>query len=278
MAIETLEAYKLALSGGREIIPITIGSTSLGGTTFRPFDLWRTTFPISGGLPGASTAPDRTTLGALGQQNPPGGQQLSIIGARFNGLNPGVYIVADRLVHSSGLSGTTTGTIDSTVNADNFPTAPLTRYTDGQGVMVGLTMYSAVGNTGSTVGMTYTNTTPTSGRVGPLVVMGGFNFREQNRMILLPLAEGDTGVRSVQSIQRAATTGTVGDFGITMFKPLYVICLDETSGVVSASGFITGRTSGGIPAIANDACLFLINIPGGGRSAQGAGMLLTQEN
>jgi hypothetical protein len=269
MAIPTLDDYREALSGVREIVPMTVATTTT--VVGRPYDLWRTTAPI-GAVPTTSAVPTRATLGALGQQNAAGGQQLSIIGARFNGLNPGVYIVADRLVHSGGIDGPSTGTVTT-----NMPTAALTRYTNGEGVMAAVTIYTQLNTTASTVGMTYTNTVPTGSRVGPLVAIGATAFREANRMILLPLQEGDTGVRSVESIQRAGTTGTGGLFGITLFKPLYTICVDESSGVVSASGFITGRTSGGIPAPVDDACLFLIAISAG-TNAMGAGALLTEEN
>lgn len=267
MAIPTLEDYKEALSGVREIIPLTVSSSV--AVVGRCYDRWRTTQPI-GAVPTTSIAPTRATLGALGQQNAAGGQQLSIIGMRFNGLNPGNYIVADRLVHAGGLSGVTIGTIDVT-------TAALTRYTDGEGVMAALTIYTQIGTNATTVSMTYTNQAGTADRVGPLLQFGGTGHREANRMILLPLNNGDTGVRSVQSIQRATTTGIAGNYGVTLFKPLYIICSDESSGVVSAAGFITGRTGGGIPAIPDDACLCLISISAG-TNAMGAGALLTEEN
>jgi hypothetical protein len=43
-----------------------------------------------------------------------------------------------------------------------------------------------------------------------------------NRFVVVPLADGDTGVRSVESVTLAATTGATGNFGVTLFKP---ICL-----------------------------------------------------
>jgi phage tail sheath gpL-like len=143
--------------------------------------------------------------------------------------------------------------------------------------MMGITIYTQIGTTGTTVTAAYTNQAGAGGQVAPLVVIGGTGFREANRMILLPLASGDTGVRAVATIALTATTGTAGDIGVTLFKPLYVITVDESSGVISAAGFITGKTCGGIAVIPDDACIFAIAISQGA-NAMGAGAVLLEEN
>jgi hypothetical protein len=268
MAIPDLDSYKYALATQREIVPVTL--STLATVAGRPYDLWRGSTPL-GAVPTASAIPTNDTLGALGQRNPASGQ-LSIVGARFNSFSPGLYLIADRLLHSGGLSGTVT-----TAQTTNLAATPLTRSTSGVGVMLGLTIYTQIGTTATTVRATYTNQAGTDSRVTPLVAIGGTGFREANRMLLLPLQEGDTGVRSVQSVTVTATTGTAGVFGVTLFKPLYAIMSDEVSGVVSAAGFITGKTGGGIPAIENNACLFPICISTSTNS-QGAGALLMEIN
>jgi hypothetical protein len=268
MAIPNLDEYKLALSNQREILPITAGTTTL--VLGRPYDLWRTAVPV-GLAPTTPEVPTNDTLGALGQRNPASGQ-LNIIGARFNSLNPGNYIIADRLSHTGGLDGSI-----SDEQVTNLPTATLTRYTNGEGVMIGLTIYGAIGGTATTVTARYTNQAGVGNQQTPLVAMGGTGFNAANRMILLPLQEGDTGVRSVEGVQLTAPTGGIGNFGVTLFKPLYVICSDESSGVVSAAGFITGRTCGGVPVVPNNACLFPIVISTS-TNAFGAGALLLDEN
>ena len=96
-------------------------------------------------------------------------------------------------------------------------------------------------------------------------------------MILLPLQSGDTGVRAVASVSLTATTGTAGAFGVTLFKPLFVICVLDMSGVLSAGGYITGSTFGGIPTIVDNACLFAISISQS-TNARGSGCILVAEN
>lgn len=267
MAIPDLDAYKLALSDARQINPLNIGSsTVLAG---RLYDLWRTAAPI-GAVPGAAVAPDRTLLGALGQENPGAGSDLGIVGARFSSLNPGNYIIADRVSHQGGLSG-----IVTTAQTANLPTAALTRYTSGEGVWAALTIYTQIGTTATTVAVSYTNEAGTSGRVSPLVQLGATGFREANRCIVLPRQDGDLGVRSVESVTVTATTGTAGSFGVTLFRPLFVLCVSDTSGVLSASGLITGSTFGGVAEIEDDACIFPLSITAG-TNAVGSGALILE--
>jgi hypothetical protein len=270
MAIATLDAFKDAHGTQREIISVNLtSSTAIAG---RVYDTWRASVPL-GATPATSVAPTSATLGALGQLNPATGQ-LSIIGARFSALNPGVYLICDRLSHSGGPSGLSA--IVTGAQTTFLPTAPIPRGT-GVGVMMGLTIYTQIGATATTVSASYTNTVPTAGRITPLVAFGGTGFREANRMILLPRAEGDVGVNSVQSVTVTATTGTAGVFGVTLFRPLFAILVSDTSGVLSAGGLISGNTAGGIPAIPDNACLFALAVMAG-TNTMGCGALLLSEN
>ena len=249
MPLADFAAFKAALTRSPVIPWQKPPSTVLAG---RPYDTWRTSPPI-GSLPTAAVAPDRTTPGAIPIENG-GTGALSLLGARFKaGFASGVYLICDRLGMSGGLSGTVT-----TAQSTNLPTAALTRYTSGEGVMAGLVIANAVGTTATTVSVSYTNTAPTAGRTSPLVRIGGTGFREANRIILLPNESGDTGVRAVASVTVTATTGTAGNFGVLLFKPLYAVLVDNNAGVTVAD-YITGNTSGGIPEIVDDACLFVIS-------------------
>lgn len=269
MALADLAEYKAALGAQRDINGINVASiATLAG---RWYDLWTVTPPV-GVAPTAPVVPTRATAGALGQENPGGGQAKAIVAVRFSALNPGQYMLIDRLSHSGGLSGTVAG-----ASTTNLPTAALTRYTNGAGVMLGLTIYSAVGATGTTVTATYTNQDGAGSRVTPLVAMGGTAFREAGRMILLPLQAGDSGVRSVESVALTATTATAGAFGVTLFKPVYVICVPDGSGVLPAGGYLTGSTFGGIPDVVDDSCLSLLYC-GQGTNASAAGAVLFAEH
>lgn len=268
MTIATLTQFKDILAN--ESVPETISVASTTVIAGRPFDLWVSTPPV-GVAPTTAAAPNRTTVGALGQQNSTTGT-LAVIAARFSSISAGQYMVCDRLSHQGGLSG-----IVTTAQTTNLPTAALTRHTSGTGVMMALTIYTAVGATGTTVTVSYTNDAGTAGRVTEPVVFGGTGFREAGRLIMLPLQSGDTGVRSVQSVTVLATTATAGAFGVTLFKPLFAILVPDTNGVLPAAGYITGSTFGGIPEVIDDACLFLTTICAS-TNPMGAGALLLGEH
>lgn len=267
MAIADFDAWKAALTSGAEQIPIQVSTTTtLAG---RQYDLWRTLVPL-GAVPTTAAAPDNTLLGAMGQQNG-GSGTLTLMGALFQAQNPGSFIIADRLSHQGGLSGVTTG-----AQTTNLPTAALTRHTSGEGVMIGLTIYTQIGTTAVGVTVTYTNQSGTGSRVSPSTVIGGTAFREANRMIQIPLQEGDTGVRSVESVTISATTGTAGAFGVTLFKPLYVL-VASTGNSIFGVDLLSSGTFGGFPEIIDGACLFPIAISAS-TNAQAAGSILTTEH
>lgn len=250
--------------------PSQMTPMSLAGTTAqsRWYDLWDAAPPV-GAVPTSAVVPTNATAGSLGQQNPASGS-LGIVGARMNATNSGIFMICDRLSHQGGLSGTVT-----TPQTTNLDTAALTRYTSGVGVMLGISIYTQVGSTGTTISATYTNTDPTGSRVTPLVPFGGTNHREARRCIVLPLQVGDVGVTSVQSVTVTATTGTAGNFGVTLFKPLYAVLVDEIN-CVAVVDLITGKVGGGIPAIADDACLYAMCLSTG-VSALATGALLLGE-
>ena len=153
----------------------------------------------------------------------------SILGARVNpataGFSQGCYIVVDRLSHQGGLNATGTG-----AQTTNLPTAALPRFTNGIGVMMAIEIYTQIGTTTTTVTVSYTNQDGTSGRTSPAIQIGGTGYREAGRILIPSLQAGDTGVRSVESIQLAGNTGTAGSIGITLFRPLFLIPINNTDG------------------------------------------------
>lgn len=251
MAITDFAAFLAELQSPKEIQPITIATaTTVAG---RWYDLWVPTQP-AGVAPSTAAAPTSTTVGTLGQQD---GSTLGLIGARLNAMNPGVYLLIDRLSHQGGLSG-----IVTTSQTTNLATSALTRYTSGVGVMMCLSIYSQIGATGSTVNLTYTDTADAS-QTSPTLVIGGTGFREANRALMVPLVSGGNGVKSVQSvIINTTSTGTAGNFGVTLFKPLAVVIVDDVGGV-SVADLVTGKFGGGLPTIQNSAALCFMGMSAG---------------
>lgn len=223
-ALADYDAYAKGLQsyyGGYGIFYTSSPGTS---SATNPSSQW-TMSPNAGSTPSTAAALSGTSTGARllsrTYKAPSSVERwLARISAQhyFNGGGVAEGLLIDRLSHQGGLSGTVT-----TAQTTNLPTAALTRYTSGVGVMIGLEIYTQIGTTATTVTVSYTNQAGTSGRTSLARVFGGTNFREVNRIMPIPLADGDTGARSVESVTVLATTGTAGNFGVTLYKPLVVL-------------------------------------------------------
>lgn len=248
MALADLDAFIAAAKNpaqdSRINIPILV---SVAG---RWYDTWVGNVP-AGTAPSTAAAPSSATAGAMDLTNS-GAGTLGIIGSRLNTSAPMTYMICDRLSHQGGLAGNV-----ATTQTTNLPTAALTRYTSGVGVMAMLSVYSQVGTTGTTATVSYTNQAGTTGQTSPTIAFGGTGFREVSRGLLLPLAAGDTGVRSVESVTLAVSTTAAGNFGVTLFKPIAMIFSSDTTGI-AANGLINGGMLPGLAEVQDDACLFVL--------------------
>lgn len=236
--------------------PRVAGAAATAPILGRGCSLWTYDgFPAGGTAPGAAAIPTRTTQGAIPFTAPAGSAEKFLISAGMTSLTQGVFILYDRLFHISGLSGTST----ASQTVQGSPASPaLTRNTSGAGNMVFYELYGQVGATSTTLTMTYTNQAGTGSRTSTINI-GGTGFREVTRMQRIPLAAGDTGVQSVQSVQLTASTAAAGDIGIVIAQPIaWIPC--GNAGIGGWRDFTTGLPS--LPVINTNACLALHFIPG----------------
>ncbi|MDQ1446808.1 MAG: hypothetical protein QOI20_3272 [Acidimicrobiaceae bacterium] len=260
MALADFAAYVSKLSVPDE--KILGGGNSLthpAGTRWASyFDLGTKAFNNSGAITGASALPpttaatcDRTTNGAIGQRNPASGSLFGWVRSWYMSNNlAGTLMLADRLAHISGLSGTVT-------TAQTVSTPALTRYTTGDRVIACVEIYTAVGATATTLTISYTNQAGTAGRTSQPIDFGATNNNAAGRMFFVSLQQGDTGVRSVQSVTLAGTTGTAGNFGVTLLRPL--LCLPVLNAQDYGMSGLPFRELGmHMPQIQTDACLQLL--------------------
>lgn len=203
----------------------------------------------------APTSPvicDKNTVGSLNQSHPNFSPSVNyILKASLADYYRDICfaILVDRLTHQGGLSSNVT-----TPQTTNLPTAALTRYTDGVGVMIGITSYSNIGtvSNGPTITVSYTNQSNVSGRTTPARSLPGTNYN----ISILGLQNGDYGVRSVESVT-ISNVVTAGTFGVCLFKP---ICMYGPSFLANRSNndVLSGGMLGGIPSFLDDACLIPI--------------------
>jgi len=208
------------------------------------------TAPLGGSAPTSAAACNSTLAGSIGQMDSSGVQRIAQIAASLG--NSAYVLVCDRLSHQGGLSGTATG-----AQTTNLATAALTRYTDGVGVMAALEIYTLIGTTATTVTASYTNEAGSSGQTSVATVWGGTAFREASRFIPLPLQQGDLGVKAVASVTAALSTGTAGNFGVTLFKPLFGMPIPNMGSQQFLFDSILNM-GGNMPQIVNGACLFYV--------------------
>jgi len=248
MAFADFDAYVDALRLNQTADFQTSAITAVVG---RPMAMWSSLLPTPA-IPTASVALDKTSSNAISPIPNATSGKLQILGGRFNTSNlAGATVVAiDLLNVSGGLSGTIT-----TEQTTNLPTAPLTRHTGGTGVMIGLVIYATLGTTATTISVRYTNQAGTANRTSTVTSFGGTGFREAARLIMIPLAAGDTGVRSVEGVTLTATTGTAGNFGVCLFKPLLTFSLDSTTGTMPIDAVSSGGMIGSMAEFDDDACL-----------------------
>lgn len=225
----------------------SLNGNSGGITAGRFFSFYQLQVPTLT-APTSAVNLDRTTTGTFGQINTTSGDNF-LIGMESRYQFPITLLLVDRLSHQGGLSSNSTS-----IQTTNLPTAALTRYTSGEGVMAGIEVYGQLSSTAGAVSVSYTNSGATSGRTSPTIAIPAST--QAGSFYCVPLQSGDTGIKSVESLTFSTAMGTGSTVGITLFKPLamlQVIPNEETRG-----NFVDGNLIGGIPNIPNDAALFLL--------------------
>lgn len=235
-------------------VPRIAGATATAPVSGRDHSLWQYEgMPSGGAIPTIAEIPTRSTVGAMPFTAPTASQEKFLISAGITSTIAGVFLLYDRLFQIGGLSAAIT--TDQPIQGSTA----LTRNTGGVGNIAFCEIYSQIGTTSTTLTMTYTNQAGTSGRTST-VNIGGTGFREATRIQRIPLALGDTGIRVIEKIALAGSTGTAGNFGITLIQPLAWQSV-ASPGLMGWRDYTTGLP--GIPSIHPEACLSYMFRAGG---------------
>jgi len=260
MAFTDFAAYKTALVDQDEE---AFGISGSAGVNGRLNDLRQIMTPTPP-TPTAAEKLDITKPGALNSRDR--ASDNFFLGARVGmASTAGTFILYDRLCQMGGLSGTSTA-----AQTVALPTA--TRY-DEKGALIMVTIYALVGTTATTIQASYTDSTGTPNQKTKTVIFGGTNNREATRAILLPLADDDLGAISVETIQLGASTGTVGDFGVSLIKPIAMF-YSGSSNHKCELDFLSGAFLGMIEKVEPSAHLCLAFIPQTSTVVTGTGSLI----
>lgn len=169
---------------------------------------------------------------------------------------PNIIMLADLLGFYPITSVTTTGaqTLNNTVT--------LPRHTDGAGVQAFLTPSTVMGAATPNISITYTNSDGTTGKTTPSTLPVGNSAAAVTSVVysgtgtgkygpFIPLAAGDAGIRSVQSINLSASYVS-GVLNLVLCRPLFTIPI-TTIGVAGERDFVNQIPS--LPKIYDGACL-----------------------
>ena len=166
---------------------------------------------------------------------------------------PGTLMLVDMQGYYPGISNNTT-------SAQTMVGTPTLRYTNGEGVRAFMVQTAASGVTAQNFAMSYTDQAGNAGNTLPVTVActassiaGRVNHSgvaANNYGPFLPLANGDTGIRSVQTVtMSAANTGT---FALVLARPLASITL-SVAGLMTEKDLLNQIPS--LPEIKDGACL-----------------------
>jgi hypothetical protein len=255
MTISTLDEV---VAGFKQ--PQYFAKKSAGGVVTRLLS-----FMPAEGIPGKSVVPTSglngggvlltSYPGQIPFTNPSGSDKSYLARLSVAGREKVALILCDRIWHNSGFS-VTLGPTTQSFTVSGTPCPDFTRDINngtvsakyGEGVYVGIEYYAAMSSTAS-ITVTYTNSDGTTGKTGQVSLNSSMttgNFE------IVPLAAGDTGVRSIQSAIMSAAAAS-GSISFVAFRPIAIVGLQTAN----ASSAIDALTSG-FPELYNNTVPFLL--------------------
>lgn len=149
----------------------------------------------------------------------------------------------------------------NSATAQTLTGTPTLRYANGVGVRAYMVITTTSGATAHNIAMSYTNQSATAGRTLPVTVactasaitphITHSGTAANNYGPFLPLASGDTGIQSVQTVTMSAASGA-GVGALVLARPLLSIPL-TTAGVASERDFLNQLPA--LPRVIDGACL-----------------------
>jgi hypothetical protein len=242
---------------------LIIDKASLSNAVAGQFQsLWRATGqPGQGAIPTTAATCDNTLLGAINftQQTAPATSYLSILEGLCSN-NSTTLEIHDRLMQMGGLNGTllTSQTVNLDLNANLANDNLTARIGDSNfsDVQWWLEWYA---DTGATASNATINVTYNDGTSGNLTVVAVGGTLRATRMIplngLIPSADSGKYIRDINTVILSASTGTAGNFGFTATRFRGAIYQP-----IANARFTSEWTGLGLPEIANESCIFPIQL------------------
>lgn len=248
MTISTMDQLVAAMPGQHRHLFKAQQTSKAAGTWH---SLWKAAGqPGAGANPPVKTAgsgyvPTAATVGAIPYVDPGASKGGYLARAAAALTTIGTLILYDRLWACSGLDGTLL-----TAQAVTTPGALTRPDATGADVELWLEWYTATGGTAANVVADYRDQDDVASTTPSVVVTA---TPVVGQMQQLPLAVGDSGVRQLTSVTLSASTGTAGDFGVTLLRRVAEIPV----ALVGVGNVLDGLALG-LPSISNAACLAMM--------------------
>ena len=277
--IENIDNLVKAL--GNNSSRIVLDKASIASQTANSYcSLWRATGqPGQGAIPTVVATCNNTTVGTIGfnQQMSPSTSYGAYLEIATSNVAMTIEL-HDRLANMGGLNGTLTTAqsvnldLNTLLATDNINTRKGdANYSD---VLWWLEWYTATGGTAVTATIVVTYNDGTTGNLSVISLAG---TRPASHMIplnsLIPSAQSGKFIRGIVSVTLSATTGTAGNFGVTVTRPRMTL-----SSPFANFKFIADWAQLGLPEIYNSSAIFPIvltsttstgTVRGGGKIAHG---------
>lgn len=271
MAIQSTDQLVAALTAGQstryEWNKITGGAAYAAGRWYEMLSL--AGLPVATAFPGTAltwqTCTEATGDGTNAFGIPHGGNVSTLL---KHLLNMNAWTTAATGVPATlmlvDVQGYYPGINMNLATAQTLLGSPTLRYANGAGLRMFLAARATTGATAHNIGYSYTNQAGTAGRVNPVTVAATASAivphivhsgtAANNYGPFLPLASGDTGIRSVQSVTLSAASGG-GTAALVLARPLAQITL-SVNGLMTEKDLLNQIPS--LPTLIDGACLGFI--------------------
>lgn len=244
MALDTMDKLVAALSGGQKRDFYKASATAEGAGTWH--SLWAVAGQPPAGAAAGSLAGEVPTSAITGSFKFTNNLDSHLVQAIVSGATVGKWIIYDRLWHNSTMSGIVT--TDTSLGAVPDLTRPDAL---GAGTELWGEIYTAIGATAATLNVKYTNQDGTT--VRNATYSHPANAESVGQMFPIILQAGDTGVRKATSYNWSVSTGTAGNFGLTIMRRIAEIPISQVN-----VGMVLDFALMGMPRIYDSACLAMM--------------------
>jgi len=249
MAITTIDGIIAGMKPPEDFLKV--GAATVIGRHYSPFYVTGRPGLAPAPTPGIAGAALTTYTGQLPWTNPTGGNNSHLARLEVECNVAGTLLLCDRLWHNSGINVTLN--TSQTINSVAWPARDRNGATSGDNVLIGAEVSTVMGAGTPTWTMGYTNQAGTNGRT--IVTPAQAATMAVGSFILIPLQNGDTGVRSIQTWQQSATMSS-GVYHLVAYRILARIGVP-----VSYVGFGLDAIQIGFPRLYDNTVLFLLWLP-----------------